>query len=114
MSASSNTNTTPATIVYILYLTSLFIPFTALIGVITAYIYQKHLPEVLSSHYQFQIRTFWIGILYLLIGSALTLILVGWLLLIFYIIWLIIRCIRGLKYLHEQRPIPHPKSWLFG
>lgn len=106
-------STTIPMIIYVLYLANLVIPFTALVGIIMAYI-NKGDGNFLDSHYQFQIRTFWIGLLYALIGALLTLIVIGWLVLLFYLIWLIIRCVKGFKYLNKQEPMPDPTSWLFG
>lgn len=107
-------NTTFPMIVYALYLANLAVPFTALVAVIMAYINKSDENNFLQSHYQFQIRTFWIGLLYLIIGGILTLILIGWFILLFYVVWLIIRCVKGLKYLNSQQPIPNPTSWMFG
>jgi len=115
-SASDNPklDTTFSMIIYALYLANFMIPFTALIGVIMAYVNKSDENNFLQSHYQFQIRTFWIGLLYLIIGGILTIILVGWLILLFYAVWLIIRCVKGFKYLNSQEPIPNPTSWMFG
>ncbi len=106
-------NTTFPMIIYALYLANLAVPFTALIAVIMAYINKSDENNFLQSHYQFQIRTFWIGLLYLMIGGILTLVVIGWLILLFYAVWLIIRCVKGLKYLNNQQPIPNPTSWMF-
>lgn len=107
-------STTTATIIYVLYLANFILPFTGLIGVIMAYVNKGTESNLLESHYQFQIRTFWIGLLYLLIGALFTFIVIGWLLLFFYVIWLIIRCAKGIKLLHERKAVPQPTSWLFG
>lgn len=109
----SEISTTMPTIIYVLYLANLVIPFTALVGVIMAYI-NKGDDNFLASHYQFQIRTFWIGLLYAIVGALLTMIVIGWLIIIFYIVWLIVRSVKGLKYLGKQEPIPNPTSWMFG
>ncbi len=101
-------------IVYILYLVSLIFGVTLLIGVVIAYVNRRDAPEWLGSHYDFQIRTFWIGLLYVLIGAATTLIFIGWLLLLLWAVWLIVRCARGMKHLARGAPYPNPKSWLFG
>ncbi len=101
-------------IVYILYLASLIFGITGLIGVVIAYVNRREEPEWLGSHYSFQIRTFWIGILYLVISSLLTLILIGWLLILLWYIWVIVRCARGMKCLARGERYPNPKSWLFG
>ena len=110
--SDSHDNTLPI-IIYTLYLANFVIPFTSLIGVILAYINKNDDTSFLQSHYQFQIRTFWIGLLYFFVGALLTLILVGWLILLFYAVWLIIRCVKGLRYLINQQPIPNPTSWMF-
>jgi uncharacterized membrane protein len=107
-------STTAATIIYVLYLLNFIIPFGALIGLIMAYINKNEEDNFLQSHYQFQIRTFWIGLLYMFIGGLLTIIVIGWLMILFYIIWLIIRCVKGLKYLSKKQPVPNPTSWMFG
>ena len=107
-------STTTPMIIYALYLASIVIPFTFFIAVIIAYVNKSDEANFLQSHYQFQIRTFWIGLLYSIVGLLLTFILIGWLVLLFYVIWLIIRCVKGFKYLNNQQPIPNPTSWMFG
>jgi uncharacterized membrane protein len=103
-------------IVYILYLASLIFGMTGLIGVVIAYVNRRDAPEWLWSHYDFQIRTFWIGMLYLVISVLLTLFVIGWLLVVLWYIWLIVRCARGMKYLArgERYPSIERESWLFG
>ncbi len=103
--------TTAGKVVYILYLAGIFIGFTAVIGVIIAYISRGGTPAWLYSHYQFQIRTFWIGLLYLLIGSILATVVVPWLLVVVWVIWLIVRCAQGLKYLDRREAVPNPTTW---
>ncbi|GAC13687.1 DUF4870 family protein [Aliiglaciecola lipolytica] len=109
---SQNTQGT-AKIVYILYLVGLVFGITGIIGVIIAYINKNDAPDWLQTHYRFQIRTFWIGALYIVIGSILSLILIGWLVILFWIIWLIIRCAQGIKALDANRAIENPTSWFF-
>lgn len=102
-----------AKIVYILYMVGLIFGVTGIIGVVMAYINKDDAPEWLKTHYQFQIRTFWIGALYMFLGSILSLVLIGWFLLLFWMVWLIIRSIKGLKALELEKPIANPTSWLF-
>jgi uncharacterized membrane protein len=68
----------------------------------------------LRSHYQFQIRTFWIGLLYLTVGTVLCMVLIGVPILLWWTIWSIIRIIKGGLLLTEHKPIVNPGSWLFG
>lgn len=107
-------STTVPMIIYVLYLVNLLIPLTGVVGIIMAYINKGDAPEVLKSHYQYAIRTFWIGILYGFVGIILTTILIGWLILLFTVIWLIVRCIKGIQLLGKQQPVPNPTSWMFG
>lgn len=102
-----------AKIVYILYLVGVVFGITGLIGVVMAYIYKSDAPEWLYSHYRFQIRTFWIGLLYLVVGSILLVVLVGWLVYLFWVVWLIIRCVKGLQILDKKEPHPNPTAWMF-
>ncbi len=69
---------------------------------------------MLRSHYQWQIRTFWIGILYFVIGVVLCFVLIGILVLLFWFIWTLVRTVKGVLALNENRPIANPTSWLFG
>ncbi len=101
-------------IVYILYLASLIFGITALIAVVMAYVNERDAPGWLWSHYNFQIRTVWIGLFYLVIGVATAYIIVGLFVILFWVIWLIVRCARGMKCLARGEPYPNPKSWLFG
>jgi uncharacterized membrane protein len=54
--------------VYILYFVGYFTVVTAIVGVIIAHVQAGSSDPALNTHYRFQIRTFWIGLLYL--GSA--------------------------------------------
>lgn len=102
-----------AKIVYILYLVNIVVPFTGLVGVIMAYVNQKDAPDWLQSHYRFQIRTFWIGLLYLVVGVILSLVLIGYLIILFYLVWLIIRCVKGMQSLDMKQAHPNPTTWMF-
>lgn len=102
-----------AKIVYILYLASILIGLTSIIGVVIAYINKDEAPEWLKSHYQFQIRTFWIAFLYVCIGVITTFILIGGLILLLTLIWFIIRCVKGLQALDKKEAYPNPTTWMF-
>jgi uncharacterized membrane protein len=107
-------NTTLATIVYVLYLAAYFTGITAIIGVIIAHLRAGTSDPVLRSHYRFQIGTFWVGLLYLIVGGVLSFVLVGYLVLLWWFVWSLIRNIKGLLALNEGRPIDNPASWMFG
>jgi len=100
--------------VYILYLVGFLAGITALVGAIIAYLQRDTTDRVAQSHFQFQIRTFWIGLLYFF-GGFLTLhIGIGAIILLWWIIWTAVRCVKGLLTLNMGQPIPDPNSWLFG
>jgi uncharacterized membrane protein len=104
---------TTAKIVYILYLVALVSGVTALIGVIMAYVNVGEAPEPLRTHYRFQIRTFWISLLYCLVAGILTIVAIGALLFIFIAVWYIVRCAKGLQYLGRGQPYPNATTWLW-
>lgn len=107
-------NTQVALIVYILYLASYVVGITVVVGVVVAYVQIGTADPMLRTHYQWQIRTFWIGLLYFVIGVVLCFVLIGILVLLFWFIWTLVRTIKGLIALNENRPIANPTSWLFG
>ena len=54
------------------------------------------------------------GLLYFVIGIALLYFVVGSLVLLWWFIWTLVRLIKGILLLNQNRPIVNPKSWLFG
>lgn len=103
-----------AVAVYVLYFVGYLTGFTALIGVIIAHMQKRSASFVLKSHYTFQIRTFWIGLLYLVVGSILLYVVIGGFILLWWFIWSLIRCIKGILALNRGEPIANPTSWGFG
>ncbi len=112
--------------IYIMYLLTLFFAFFAILGFTLANKNSNEAPEWLETHYQFQIGTFWIGALYFIICLSFVLIgikLSGTISLVFLgsavagsiliAIWLIVRCINGIRYLNRQEEYPNPTSWFF-
>ncbi|HEY2482232.1 MAG TPA: hypothetical protein VGI30_08560, partial [Caulobacteraceae bacterium] len=95
---------------YILYLAH-FVPLAPIVGLVLAYIERARAPAWLQSHYLYQIRTFWIGLLYWVVSLALCIILVGIPLLLATWIWFVVRCALGLSRLMRSEPYPTPESW---
>ncbi len=102
-----------AKIVYILYLVALVSGITAIIGVIMAYVNVGDAPEPLRTHYRFQIRTFWIAILYSIASLVLTVVAIGAFLFVLVAVWYIIRCAKGLQYLGRGEAYPNADTWLW-
>ncbi len=105
---------TTAKIVYVLYLVGLVTGgIGALVGVIMAYVNVGAAPEPLRTHYRFQIRTFWISILYCIASAILTILVIGWLLFTLVAVWYIVRCAKGLQYLGRGQAYPNAGTWLW-
>ena len=101
-------------VVYILYLAGLFLGITAVGGVVMAYIARDKAEGWVVSHYEFQIRTFWLTLLYAAIGLVLSFVMIGIPVLMATFVWFIIRNVKGLIRASQDEPIPDPKSWLIG
>lgn len=112
---ATQTPTSPAIakVIYILLIISSIIGVSGIIAVIMAYVNKDDENSWLQSHYRFQIRTFWIGLLYIFLGTLLFKVLIGYLIFIFVFFWLIIRCAKGLKQLENAQPVKNLESWLF-
>jgi uncharacterized membrane protein len=100
-------------VVYALLLASVVLWLTAVVGVIVAYVYKDDAPLWLQSHYRLQIRTFWISIVYLLLGVLSLGAVVGIAILLFWLVWFLVRCIKGIRYLNRGQAYPNPEAWLF-
>jgi len=85
---------------------------TCLIGVIIAYISRKDAADWLVSHYEFQIRTFWLALLFSIAGIILTPVGIGVVVLVATGLWLVVRGVVGLSTLLKGQPYPTPKNWM--
>ena len=91
-----------------------FTGLTAVIGLIIASMQVDRAEPVSRSHFRFQIRTFWIGLLFLVAGVVTVHIGIGAVILVWWGVWTLIRCVKGLLALNAGEPIGDPKSWFFG
>jgi uncharacterized membrane protein len=77
---------------------------TALIAVIINYVKLEDVAGTwLASHFRWQIRTFWFGLLWGVIGGATFLIVVGWFILVANAVWIIYRIVKGILRLLENK-----------
>ena len=117
LGVESQVSANMAKLVYALYLLGFVIGgSTNLIGMIIAYVCRGDAPLWLKSHFQLQIRTFWIGLLYAAVGAVaiwFEITLIGAGILVLTLLWTIIRCVIGLKATLERRPYSAPESWLW-
>jgi uncharacterized membrane protein len=100
--------------VYILYLVGFLTGITVLVGVVIAYLQRDSTDRVSQSHFQFQITTFWIGLLYFFVGLFTIHFGIGVVILLWWLVWTVIRCVKGLLTLNMGEPIRSPNSWWFG
>lgn len=83
-------------IIYILYFAGFLFGVSALAGLIMAYVQRSDDDDaVLASHYRYQIRTFWLGLLFFVVGILTTFLLVGYIILLAWAIWTLIRIVKG-------------------
>ena len=105
-----------ALIVYVLYCVGYFTAISALIGVIIAHVKVHDADPLQRSHYHFQIRTFWMSLLYFAIATILCITIIGLIIGIpmFFAItlWLVVRCVLGLSRLVRNEAYPTPLSWI--
>ncbi|MBT3396620.1 MAG: hypothetical protein HOB82_03225 [Alphaproteobacteria bacterium] len=100
--------------VYILYFVGLIINFAAIVGFVLAWSYRKEARGTwVASHFQFQIRTFWIGfgmILGAFLAMAYGAVMLGWLTMVVWLVWAVARTVKGWKLLAAGKPVPDPET----
>jgi uncharacterized membrane protein len=97
---------TVATVVYALQAAGFFVGITWIIAVIVDYVKRDDARgSWLESHFTWQIRTFWWGLLWGVIGGVLLLVLVGYLVLVADAVWIIYRIVKGWLRLAERREV---------
>ena len=100
-------------LVYALYAASVVNGFTAIVGVAIAYFKRDDAVGTWQeSHYEWQMRTFWFGLLWIVIGVATTFILIGFLILAVAVVWLIYRIVKGWVRLSQLRAIEDPAAFV--
>ena len=95
-----------ATAVYALQAAGFLFGITWLVAVIIDYVKRDDARgSWLESHFSWQIRTFWWGLLWGVIGGVLLLVLVGYLVLVANPVWIIYRIVKGWLRLAERREV---------
>src|SRR5690606_22214873 len=111
VASQTHTDTNIAKVIYVLYLIGLISGVTAVVGVVMAYIYRDGAAPWLRSHYEFQIRTFWIALLYMAISTMLVVVLIGFVMYFAVAVWWIVRCVKCLKYVDQRAAYPNRQPW---
>ena len=97
---------TLTTVVYALQAAGFLVGITWIVAVVIDYVKRDEAKGTwLESHFSWQIRTFWWGLLWGAIGVITFLIIIGWLILVADAIWIIYRIVKGWLYLNDNKPI---------
>jgi len=112
MTSSSDTTAndknlkTLTTVVYALQAVGFFVQITWIVAVVINYVKLDETKGTwLESHFRWQIRTFWWGLLWAALGVITFLIVIGWLILIADAIWIIYRIVKGALALNDGKPV---------
>jgi len=98
---------TLTTVVYALQGAGFLVGITWIAAVVIDYVKRDEAKGTwLESHFSWQIRTFWWGLLWGALGVITFLILIGWLILVADAIWIVYRIVKGWLYLNENKPLP--------
>ncbi len=93
-------------VVYVLYALSYFTGVTAIVGIIINNVKKDDVAGTwLESHFRWQIRTFWFGLLWAVIGAATYIILIGMAVLFVNFCWIIYRIVKGWLNLNDNKPM---------
>jgi uncharacterized membrane protein len=93
-------------VVYILQALSFVLLITSVAGIIINYIKEDDVRGTwLESHFEWQKRTFWYGLLWTVLGSLTIFLLIGWAVLAVVAIWLIYRIAKGWVYLVDGKEL---------
>jgi len=97
---------TLTTVVYALQAAGFLVGITWIVAVVIDYVKRDEAKgSWLESHFSWQIRTFWWGLLWGALGVITFLILIGWLILVADTVWIIYRIVKGWLYLNDNKPI---------
>ncbi len=97
---------TITTAVYALQTAAFLIGITSLVALIINYMKRPDVEGTyLASHFTWQIRTFWYGLLWALLGLLSHFFLIGYLILLANTVWIIYRIVKGWLTLQEEKPL---------
>lgn len=102
------------TIVALLYISSLVVGVTGIVGVVLAYVWKGEANRAPweASHFQYLINTFWIGLIGSIIGFLTLILVVGVFIWLAAIVLVIVRSVLSLIRAQKHEPMPNPGTWL--
>jgi uncharacterized membrane protein len=93
-------------IIYVLYACSLIVGVTGIVAIVMNYVKRDDARGTLyESHFTWQIRTFWWGLLWAVIGFVTAFILVGFVVLFVNFVWCIYRIVKGFLNWNDGKPM---------
>jgi len=93
-------------VIYGLYAAAWLVAPTAIVAIVLNYIKREDVAGTfLESHFRWQIRTFWFGLAWAVLGALLAVVLVGFAILFADAVWVIYRIVKGWLRLNENRPM---------
>jgi uncharacterized membrane protein len=94
-------------LVYILQAASFLVGITSIAAVVINYLKRDEVKGTwLESHFNWQIKTFWYGLLGMVIGAVLLVVVIGGLVLLATTIWFIYRIIKGWLAYNDGKTLP--------
>jgi uncharacterized membrane protein len=97
---------TLTTVVYALQAAGFLVGITWIVAVVIDYVKRDEAKGTwLESHFRWQIRTFWWGLAWAVVGAITFLVLIGWFILAADTVWIIYRIVKGWLYLNDDKPI---------
>lgn len=97
---------TLTTAIYALYAASFLVGLSAIVAIVINYVKRDDVAGTfMESHFRWQIRTFWFGLLWGFIGVVTMLVLVGWVILAANAVWIIYRIVKGWLNLNDDKPM---------
>ncbi len=95
------------TVIYGLYALTLLFGISSIVAIVMNNVKKDDVAGTwLESHFRWQIRTFWFGLLWALLGFFTLFILVGVVIHFINCIWIIYRVIKGWLYFNDNKPMP--------
>ncbi|MFA5701856.1 MAG: hypothetical protein WC913_11330 [Desulfuromonas sp.] len=93
-------------IIYALYAASFLVGITAVAAIIMNYLKKDDVAGTfLESHFRWQMRTFWFGLLWGVFGTITFHLVVGWLIFMGNGIWILYRIVKGWLRLNDNKPM---------
>jgi uncharacterized membrane protein len=93
-------------VVYVLQALSFAFGVTAVVGLVINYVKRDETVGTLyESHFNWQIRTFWWGLVWTIVGIVLSMIVIGVAVLFVVWIWAIYRVVKGFLKLNDNLPV---------